>query len=351
MCEINLQRLTQLVAESQYLNVESFGVDGACALRVLLDGVRRIYKFVDPEQCGTSFVVFKAIDDAAELLPKGRSIELKTGGDFAQRIGRDCIVQVRENGAFLLWTGIAADPTSLSTNAVVYQLANSSERIIAKSKVNEIPKLVSSYVSMFAIPAYSDLRSALDHYRTRMVRRSSCQLLKDVWVDENRLFIRDDKPESVMRKSLTQHLKSTLRGDVEVRPEQVVDESHPVDIKVTFLFANRLALIEIKWLGNSIKADRSGFTAEHRDARAKSGAKQLAEYLDANAIQAPENISRGFLVVIDARRQGLDLQTKIINKAKGLYFADKEIAYDPDYHVTREDFESPMRMFVEPVCH
>src|SRR5207248_846259 len=118
----------------------------------------------------------------------------------------------------------------------------------------------------------SELGDALEHYRTKMVRESSCKILSKAWADEQRIFVKNAQ-EWVMRDSLTQFLKCHLRGNFEVRPEQVVDESHPVDIKVTWWGTNSLAIIEIKWLGTP-KYDDGRLGTQYSDARAREGAKQ-----------------------------------------------------------------------------
>lgn len=152
-----------------------------------------------------------------------------------------------------------------------------------------------------------------------------------------------------MRDSLTQFLKDCVRGDVEVRPEQVVDRTHPVDIKVTWFMSNRLALIEIKWLGASKKRGGNKFT-RHFAARAQKGARQLVDYLNANAVQAPQQDARGYLVIFDARRARVKPSTRSINHADGFKYEHSEIVFSPTYHEIRADFETPVRMFMEPVC-
>jgi hypothetical protein len=161
------------------------------------------------------------------------------------------------------------------------------------------------------------------------------------------MFFRS-KPERKMRQSLTQYLKIRLRGNIEVRPEQVVDESHPVDIKVTWFLSNRLALIEIKWLGKSRNA--RSLTTSYSIGRARKGARQLADYIDGNASQAPIHVSRGYLVVIDGRRYGLNINVASVNHKRGMYYANSEISYNPKFHKLRPDFEEPIRMFAEPIC-
>jgi len=63
-------------------------------------------------------------------------------------------------------------------------------------------------------------------------------------------------------------------------------------VKVTWLFTNRHAIIEVNWLGKSVGA--SGETTNYTDARARSGAGQLADYLDKDKVQAAQKISRGY---------------------------------------------------------
>ena len=152
-----------------------------------------------------------------------------------------------------------------------------------------------------------------------------------------------------MRRSLTRFLRWTLAADTEVMPEQNVDESHPIDIRVTFNFPNRVGLIEIKWLGYSKDANGKT-TTRYGQARAKGGALQLANYLDWFRESLPDRTARGYLVVFDCRRRRLNSFPFRLNSVDGFYFADHEIEYDPAFHVNRSDFAEPIRMFVEPIC-
>src|SRR6266700_638480 len=190
--------------------------------------------------------------------------------------------------------------------------------------------------------------SGWHHYKSHQVRYSSCPILQHIWHDNNRLFLKN-APEHFMRDSLTHFLKIRLRGSIEVRPEQIVDDSHPVDIKVTWFSTNRLALIEIKWLGTPMKPDGHRGNS-YTDYRAREGAKQLVEYLEANLQQAPTHITRGYLVIIDCRRANLNDTTTTIDQQNGFHFRDREIRFNPEYHQQRKDFEKPIRMFAEPRC-
>ncbi len=151
-----------------------------------------------------------------------------------------------------------------------------------------------------------------------------------------------------MRRSLTHFLKATLR-DAETRPEQNVDESHPIDIKVTWGLSNRIALIEIKWLGTPKYPD-GHLGKTYTDSRARDGAQQLSDYLDANRASVPTHVSKGYLVVLDARRANLRPETISLSLSQRLHYRDREIKYNPAFHQLRDDFAPPIRMFAEPVC-
>jgi hypothetical protein len=259
----------------------------------------------------------------------------------------EVVVQILQAGRFLLSQTAVIDPMQVAQNCVVYAYENRTEAFYAGSASSPVINPVEGYASIFAIPTFDDLKLALNEYRDKQARRTSCRILAEVWRTERRIIFRAG-PESSMRNSLTQFLKACLRGDVEVRPEQNVDESHPVDIKVTWFMTNRIALIEIKWLG----ASGNGTTTlvQHLDSRARDGARQLADYLDANAVQAPRQVSRGYLVVFDGRRARVHPSTTSINHADGFRYEHSEIVFEPRYHEIRPDFEVPVRMFMEPVC-
>jgi len=168
------------------------------------------------------------------------------------------------------------------------------ESITIKGKQFQLSEYYDSAVSsIFAQPTYKELDEAMDFYNTRYVRESSCALLSQIWADDaKKEFIQ--KPEHFMRDSLWQCLQNILRNHT-VKREQIVDATHPVDIKVTWPTINNAALIEVKWLGDS------GET-HYRDARANEGAKQLIDYLASSSREEPDKHFVGYLTVFDGRR-------------------------------------------------
>jgi len=323
------------------------GNPGLYALHKLLGFLKDIYGFIDPETYVGHLVIFKILDEAQEILPRSVATELSAIKDISQFAAGDCAVEVLDSGQVFIWANKALNVKQIASKAIVYTYKQRVEMFYAGTKSSQVDKIVIGCASNFANPTFDDLKEALEHYRSAMIRHSSCPIFAAAWYDADRLFFKP-KQEKTMRDSLSHYLKARLRGNVEVRPEQIVDSSHPVDIKVTWFLSNRLALIEIKWLGKS--RSKSKITSGHSHSRALAGAKQLVDYLEKNKVQAPTHKTRGYLVVIDGRRAKLSIKTKHLDIAAATEFATSEITYNPKYHESRDDFETPIRMFAEAIC-
>ena len=338
------------VVHSHYATMvlSEHGDPGVRALRKLLGFIKDVYGYIDPETYVGQLMMFKALDESQEVLPRSAAAQVYAVKDIAQFAAGDCAIERLDGGQIFVWSATSFNINQIAGKAIAYTYKGRVESFHAGRKSSQVEKIVIGCASIFAIPTFDDLREALERYRLEMIRHSSCPIFAAVWYDADRLFFKS-KQEKTMRNSLLHYLKSRVRGNVEVRPEQIVDATHPVDIKVTWFLSNRIALIEIKWLGKS--RNESKITSEHSQARALKGANQLAGYLDKNNVQAPLNKTRGYLVVIDGRRAKLTKKTKHLNVADGMKFATLEITYSPKHHETRDDFEVPIRMFAEPVCH
>jgi hypothetical protein len=320
------------------------GDEGTGALRVVLEFLGRLFERVEPELLMEPLIVLHSISGFDETtLPNNPKLAPDIPS-LASLARGPLIIRITERG-FECWSETSIDLSVVSKKAIVYCFHRGAERFVVDGADHRVPAVDTAQASIFARPTFGSLREALQRYRHR-VRTSSCLLFNEAWEDANRLFFRSHAEQEI-RRSLHQYLATVLR-DAEVRPEQNVDESHPVDIKVTWMFTNRLALIEIKWLGKSRAA--GSVTASHGDARANKGAKQLADYLDANRAQAPEHQTRGYLVVLDGRRRGLNADSTTVTRDDGLHYEGIEVAFDPQYHTVRDDFEEPIRLFCEPIC-
>lgn len=358
MTYLDSEKMREIVKRLYISHILSaYGEVGVIALKEVLDTLHRLFQFLEPELIKGSLLVFKVIEGKTLPLDLPAPKQFTAPQHLAQEIASDLVsntsaVQILENGDLLLWRDLPLEKTKLSEAAIVYLYRDGTDTFVIKGNEHVIPNPSPAYSSVFSIPTFRILRDALEEYKRRWIKTSHCRIFASAWYGGEgglRLFF-GSKPESTMRRSLAQFLDIHLRGTAEVRPEQAVDETHPVDVKVTWMFTNRLALVEIKWLGKSIN-NEGDITAVFTDVRARSGAKQLADYLDSNYAETPLHQSRGYLVVIDGRRRGLNKASTSINLQNGYWYSNKEIIYDPQFHLMRKDFEEPIRMFAEPKCN
>jgi hypothetical protein len=346
---LDLSVMRQIVEESYVACVQQeYGDQGTSALKVVLDALPHIYARVEPELFPAGLTVFcrlPSVLSREEPEPQGAA-RVRGLVALVNSVFDGCVIEILGRDEYAVWQSDLFDLPGLSDSAIVYRYLQRREVFVVRGRDRPVLNPDPVHFSVFSRPTFSSLSDALEDYRDRLVRTCGCAHLQQIWADADRLFLKP-RSEKVMRLSLHQHLARVLR-DVEVRPEQVVDESHPVDIKVTWSLTNRLALIEIKWLGKS-RGD-AAITTTYSDSRAREGAQQLAEYLDANRSMTSAYVTRGYLVVIDARRRGLTENTTAVSLVDGMYYARREIDYDPEFHRIRSDFEVPIRMFAEPVC-
>lgn len=350
---LDIDKMKAIATDSYTVAVtKKFGVNGGQALRFLIEAITSIYQTIDISDRILPLVIFiKPIQLNTlqqSVVVTSPKYKVSNFSHISHELNDACFVEVSMGGGANVFDYTALKINQLSSDSIIYILDNRSEKFIIGSDVFNIINPSPAHISIFARPTFSSLSDALNDYHTRTVRSSSCFILEEIWSDNKRIFLKD-KPESTMRRSLHQYLR-TVFTNAEVRPEQVVDESHPVDIKITWFGTNHRALIEIKWLGQS--RDATGkFTTPYTAARAKSGAKQLADYLDANQTAGPGLNSKGYLVVFDARRKGLNQNTVSVTAVNGLHYRDAEIIYNPEYHHLRDDFAPPIRMFAEPLLN
>lgn len=335
------------IAEGLYVRevLESFGESGADGLRSLLDFLVQLYGRIDPANRSSALYVVRQLQ-AEPLISKLPVQVIPRVSSISDQVDGPCCVSLQPNGSIHVFDISGLDFDALSESAIVYKFQSNQEHFVIARRTYSVINPSPTHASVFSRPTFSNLSSALEDYKQRVARTTSCLILKEAWRDDRRIFFHA-KPEATMRKSLNQFLSHVLQ-DAEVRPEQNVDETHPVDVKVTWMYSNQRAIVEIKWLGDSMSSDGKIATS-YRDARALSGAQQLAEYLEQSASWGPSVSTRGYLVVFDGRRRGLTESTTQVSYEDGFYYKDREVSYNPDYSKVRADFEAPARMFMHPV--
>ena len=343
----NLQTLARQLPAS--VAVLTFAEGGDAAIKVVYRACKRVFTAIDPSQLGGPVLVFSQVEPRSIAhRPSGKTI-----GDISEvqphvRTGFALEVDSSTNAMWLWPVRPPVGIDELRASGVVFLHDNGNEQFLIADTDIPIPRVFAGAQSIFSVPNYANLADALAHYRHPVVRYSECAILETVWYDDKRLFL-IEKPEDTIQRSLQRYLHHTLRRDAEVMREQNVDDTHPVDIRVTFHFTNRVALVEVKWLGKSRHSDGSQATQYYPN-RAVGGARQLAGYLDSFAKSSPSSVVKGYLLVLDARRRGLTNGATTISAEDGMYYADREIDFQPKYEIERTDFIQPLRMFAEPIC-
>ncbi len=350
---LNLAKMQAIAHDSHAVAAaKCFGPAGTRTLQALIEMITRLYRNIDPAQRKQPLLLFMRPPQVNPFAPPPETAaplhEVTDPDRVWHELNSACVVEVTDAGRLKVFEPGTFDAADLSAEAIVYIYKDGVECFLINRVKYTIINPAPTHASIFARPTFSSLAQSLEDYRTRVARNTSCFILEDAWSDCKRLFLRA-KPEKTMRRSLHQYLR-TVFPDAEVRPESVVDESHPVDIKITWSDTNRRALIEIKWLGQS-RDENGRFTTAYTASRAREGAKQLADYLDGDRTAGPGLRTRGYLVVFDARRRALTENISSVGADDGLYYRDAEIDYQPAYHELREDFELPVRMFAEPVLN
>ena len=314
-------------------------------LRQLIDTVKRVYGIIAPERYNGQLMVALQIGETQLEIDGQRGVSAENVESVVSTNDTLVALSITLSGKCRIWKDAQFDCLDVSESHLVYFLDESGEKFVINRKVRNINVGTSSR-SIFAAPTFAHLKAALEDYSSREIRHSTCPLFRDVWFDERRFYFKA-KPEEDMRRSLWQFLRACLRRDCDVHQEHPVNETRPVDINVLWKSCRKRAIIEVKWLGRSLKEDKSAAT-EYTEARAREGANQLAAYLDETKVYDPDCAILGYLVVIDGRRSGLCGLEDDYSETEARKYCNSEIRFDPEHHNMRLDFEVPIRMFAEP---
>jgi hypothetical protein len=349
---IDEERLAEMASRDPLVHAQNeLGADGAAMVARLVQRVRAVYKVLSPEALTTGMTIIEPLDPgslaANDSAVQGR--QLAALSEIPDHFRVALTLVPLPNGQFR-GEAIVREPTELDhADAFYYRDANGRERIWVAGR-EFVPDNPTDSPSAFGIPTFSTLEETLRRFAIDCARHGAIGELRNAWRSDQRLMF-NPSPEATMRRALEAFLIASLREvrEIDIRPETPVDESHPVDIRVVFTHTNRTALIEIKWMGDS--ADAAGNRhVKHRKARAKSGAQQLADYLDSDEPRSTGHQVIGYLVVLDARRRGITPHTATVTAAQGMHYKDDEVEFQPEI-LARADFAEPMRMFMEPACH
>ena len=351
VANINVDALHQLVTQEPFAVAgKQFGDVGIERLKGILRFIKICARHASVHE-GSNITIFTLIqgDPEVDKLRLNHATAFQFGVSALGSIN-NLLVEIRQDNSAFIWSAAPVEIQPVLQTGIIYKLLQNVETFSINGTELPITKIIEGAISQFWINYFTDLRKALEAYSAFMARTSKCHLLREAWAEENRLWF-VPKPEFRLRKALHNYLYSYLRhDDIDLREEQNVDDSHPVDIKIVWRMENRSAIIEVKWVGKSINLATAKITGNYSQKRARVGAKQLAEYLEDHRQEAPTEDTRGYLVIFDCRRKGLKPSVSTVTRDNGFYYDSRELIYDPAYHQVRSDFEQPIRMFLEPRC-
>lgn len=332
------------------------------ALSTLAKSLTELFRYFEPSFFRGKLFVTKHFEDQY-VFDTGVGRPLIDKNVLLDRSDGNLFIQVFNDGSFFMWEDAAPEDLLGKDSSLTYLFEADREYFVANEERIDIS--VYPYGSQFA-PQFYFLASAFEDYKLRKIKNSSCPLFSEAWLRsvkdaaknlyyDNRVLFRgaSDSPEKPMQESLENFLKDSFRGiDMEVNREFNVnsDQPKPVDFRVTWLEANRMALIELKWVGDSLSAN--GNLKPRRDARVNEGLFQLKGYLDSAHQDYPNKLTKAFLVVIDGRRRGVTKDSVEVTFANGFYFQNREFEIEAHrkYFEEIDGFEKPVRMFAEPIC-
>ncbi|MGW9050824.1 hypothetical protein ACWGOT_11970 [[Kitasatospora] papulosa] len=324
---------------------DDLGDEGLINLRKFLPKIKAIYSAIDYESISKSLTVFRKLTDEITL-PSQQCYRITEPAELAMHNEGVLTIQVLQNDELLVVKD-EYDLEQISQGAIVYRFTpTAGEKFWVNAEEAQVPSM-SGYPLLFATPSFRDLSEALDHYKSHIARPSECAILSDLWREEGRVMWKP-APEANMQRSLYFYLKCTLRdGHPDIRQETPVDEKNPVDLEVQWSGSNRIALIEVKWLGRTGTLNPPKIGSEYTAVRAKEGLAQLADYLDRSRSRAPFKDRRGYLVIFDARRKLVKADTSVLDRSNGFHYRDAHIDFQADI-LDRHDIAPPVRCFCEP---
>jgi hypothetical protein len=322
------------------------GPAAVSSFRLLIDAVRRTYMAVPCERMSGGVTFYISIDPDVAPSPGRQVYDLSRQPTFVLTQGS---IQVLADGRIGV-SDVPLDFSTVAATAIGYRFEYRTsggcvEQVLVGTDVTDVAN-ATGFPSAFAIPTFDDLRDALEKYGQMVLEPTSP--IAASWRDDQRLAFLP-KPERHMRRALETYLRHALRdGRPQLRPEQNVNETNPVDIEVSWPYGGRLAWIEIKWLGYSGNKNTRRWTTPYREPRALEGLHQLKNYVESGLGRVSIPVA-AYLVVFDARRHELKATETSISQARGMYYEFRDIPY-PAATLEMTELEQPVRYFLRPIC-
>jgi hypothetical protein len=336
------EQVVKLLQQTALLKVQqAYGIYTTEDFKEFIGKLKSLYNSIDISQYSSVVAVYRHV-----AIGSGIRVSIDNVYQYAHDI---IMINFLDDGYVEVFQD-SINITELSKQSVVYKWCpNNRLSDVFVIKGEEVPfsqDPCSNGLSYFSVKTYKTLEDALIYYRDTLALEAKRKVLCDA-LRKNRLFFKN-APECLLQEDLYDYLLVSLRDAANVKREHNVDETHPVDISITFKSTNHVALIEIKWVGKSLNAEETDISCDYSDSRANDGAKQLVDYIDANRVSFPSSITAGYLVVYDLRRKNnTDPASDRITRSDGDYYLLKMLKMSPDYKGLRPDYKETYRVFIK----
>ena len=318
----------------------------------IIEFVKEIYRSIEPSHYNGKIIVFKDLNDCI-LFEEDSQERFYDKGILNHDYGSLIFQLKSDDNLPLIWKNVnnenILELLDTADNFITYVFDGIEEYFIVNCKKIQISNKFNC-PSIFALQ-YHYLDEALLDYKNMRINTVSCEHFKKCWADEKWIYLKN-KPEKCMQISLNEFLINRIRGIKIAIREYNLGASKPVDVRVYWREANRAALIELKWVGQSLK-DSGEIGTSYSNGRANDGMRQIKEYIDLERGDTPSIITKGYLVVVDGRRRNIsDNKVNSLSRDDGMHYAGEELNIKEElkYWKTFPNIEEPIRMFVEPIC-
>ena len=363
MPSLSPSAVDEVVKNSHLLRVTNlYGDDGQFALQRLTNLIRLFFRRHLPEDITSDLHVFVPIRTSPNL-PKSlsdlrdKAVSLTSLDTLPLDDGNTVFLVALDDDTWVKFDDVPSE--DIIKECLQYAFIQRRDVLILQGEKILVQNVAWPRVlSVFSTPTFSDLQSALDHFR-QQAEHSQLFALDLVWEGKSNgpRLVLVNKPERLMRKAMKDFLQASLIG-ANVKEEQNTNESRPIDITIDWDTSAK-AGIEIKWLGQSTKGPRKdgqprdpSDLLNYTDRRAQDGANQLAQYIQ-NTLSHDSAVNHRFYhVVFDGRRKGCRSTSSRLSKEDAFYYRDSEVAYNDDWISRVRQYAGNIRYYLHPgVAH
>lgn len=179
----------------------------------------------------------------------------------------------------------------------IFYTRNDRMRYMQKKDISHIEEVICEYRDSYLTQQVNYTAFLADNPTIRQVDGSKANVKRNIL---------KNKPEHFMRDQLRQYLTDHMQYTFTIEPELGQSKR---ELDIYFDVKGELYFIEIKWLGQSINDQGTGYTEPYGLPRAKAGVIQSLEYIEELVNTSETSLRCGYLAVYDCRDRKTTIDT------------------------------------------